>query len=90
MLRDIQPASRAASQCMPSKKKKTADEIQRQVAQNINRQQEMQMQKTTKSDANFANTRVCTGEKIFVRNGKAVAVCFKQNPSIRAHESKQK
>ena len=75
-LRDLQPANRAASQCMPSKKK-TADEIQRQVANNIYKQQEMHMKKTTQSDANFMNTRVCTGEKIFVKNGKAVAVGFK-------------
>jgi len=48
------------------------------------------MSKTAKSDANFKNTRVCTGEKIFVKNGKAVAVGFKQNPAIRAQEGKQK
>ena len=70
---------------MPAKTK-TADEIKRQVTYNITRQQELHMQKTTRSDANFANTRVCTGEKIFVKNGKAVAVGFKQNPAIRAHE----
>ena len=74
---------------MPAKKK-TADEIQRQVTQNISKQQELHMAKTAKSDANFANTRVCTGEKIFVKNGKAVAVGFKQNPAIRAHEKQQK
>ena len=35
------------------------------------------MQKTAKSDANFKNTRVTTGERIFVKNGKAVAIGFK-------------
>jgi len=88
-LRDLQPVNRAASTSMATKKK-TADEIQRQVANNINRQQEMHLNKTSQSDANFKNTRVCTGEKIFVKNGKAVAVGFKQNPAIRAHEAKQK
>ena len=56
------------------------------MANNISKQQEMHFAKTSQSDANFRNTRVCTGEKIFVKNGKAVAVGFKQNPEIRAHE----
>lgn len=44
------------------------------------------MQKTAKSDANFKNTRVTTGERIFVKNGKAVAIGFK-SPNIRPTET---
>lgn len=79
------PPPRAASQCMPAQKK-TAQEIQQIVNANLNRQQELHMQKTAKSDANFKNTRVTTGERIFVKNGKAVAIGFR-NPNIRPIEN---
>jgi len=43
-----------------------------------------------RSDANFKNTRVTTGERIFVKNGVAVAIGFK-NPNARPVDlSKQK
>lgn len=58
--------------------------------ENQYRQVERHMQKTTKSNVEFKNTKVTTGEKIFVRNGQAVAIGFKQNPAIRAHTDKQK
>lgn len=47
------------------------------------------MQKTAKSDVAFQNTRVTTGERIFVRNGKAVAIGFK-NPNVRPVETQKK
>ena len=75
------PPPRAASQCMPAQKK-SPQEIQAIVATNLTRQQELHMAKTAKSDANFKNTRVTTGERIFVKNGKAVAIGFK-SPNIR-------
>ena len=82
------PPPRAASQCMPAQKK-TAQELQAAVSANLTRQQELHMQKTAKSDVAFQNTRVTTGERIFVRNGKAVAIGFK-NPNVRPVETQKK
>ena len=57
--------------------------------ENIERAKALHNDKLNKSNVNFKNTRVTTGERIFVKNGKAVAIGFR-NPNIRPIENSKK
>ena len=54
------------------------EEMVAKVQQNKERDHQLLMDKTAKSNAVFQNTRVCTGSKVIVKGGQAVVVGFNQ------------
>ena len=70
-------APRSQSQMM-GVPRRTQQEMFEKITMNKQRDQELLAQKTAQSNAVFQNTRVCTGNKVIVKAGRAVVVGFNQ------------
>ena len=56
------------------------------VLENIEKAKELHNEKLNKSNANFKNTRVTSCSGVLMKNGKAVAMTFKQPPKCYQKE----
>lgn len=59
-------------------KKRSPEELQASVYNNISKAQAEHQSKLAASNAQFQNTRITTGKSVLMKNGKAVALAFPQ------------
>ena len=69
------PPQRARSTAIQGPKK-TQEELVSKVQENNMKNHQLLMQKTAASNANFQNTRVCSGKAVLMKNGVAVCQAF--------------
>ena len=68
--------------------RRSPEELQERVQNNIRAAADIHMAKTAASNANFKNTRVTSTKAVLMKNGKAVCIGF-ANPNARPVDPKQ-